>query len=236
MFDKIVCYRRVIGILPSKYDYLSHGTNLGSIQLAISLSEKAKRELNLLPLESISSYSITWINNPKKYSREILSDEIIIDTVDTFINKKTHYRSSTFGMYLRGRFGFDVDPFVDNDGIDTDNFNKELLDRNHSYLSSIPKFYQKSGYSISMSEMVPNLTPQGKLFILMYINYHRLWEGRDEKFRVLQYTTEQIEKESLDVVNLQQTQFDRLAKELGVNIDTAVCNAIREMISKPFRE
>lgn len=231
MFNSIVCYRRVIEGF-NRYHDPSCFYRLGSIQLAVELSIKAKEILKLYPINDISSYSATWVRIPKKYSKTVLSDDVIIDAINALNNDK-YLR--TFGRYdyrlgahLDGIYGFTLDSFVDKGGTVTNDFSEELMGTNNIYLGSIAGGLTM--YNVDLKKIEPNLTSKGKLFLLMYIGYLRQWNGRDEKFKILQYSIEQRIKEKERVINLQQAQLDLLSKELDVSSDSRVYKEISDMI------
>lgn len=231
MFNSIVCYRRVIEGF-NKYHDPSCFYRLGSIQLAVELSIKAKEILKLYPINDISSYSATWVKTPKKYSKTVLPDDVIIDAINV-LNNNEYVR--TFGRYdyrlgvhLDGIYGFTLDSFVNKVGIVTNDFNEELMNANNTYLST--KAGGLTMFCIDLKKAEPNLSPHGKLFLLMYISYLRQWNGRYDKFKILQYNIEQRIKEKEEIINLQQSQLDLLSKELGVSSDSRVYKEIRDMI------
>lgn len=231
MFNSIVCYRRVIEGF-NKYHDPSCFYRLGSIQLAVELSIKAKEILKLYPINDISSYSATWVKTPKKYSKTVLSDDVIIDAINV-LNNNEYVR--TFGRYdyrlgvhLDGIYGFTLDSFVNKEGIATNDFSEELMNVNNTYLGT--KAGGLTMFCIDLKKAEPNLSPKGKLFLLMYIGYLRQWNGRYDKFKILQYNIEQRIKEKEEIINLQQSQLDLLSKELGVSSDSRVYKEIRDMI------
>lgn len=251
MFNNLRCIRRVISYtVPSSYYSGLNGVqsqklmlnySWGSIQLLVDLSIEAKTILGLLPLDSLSTFSISWINIPMKFSKSILPDEIILGIISDIRYPEILLTSDRLaaGFFISGKHGLEVEEFVDEESKVSNAFTDvKLVDQNYpfkqksySYQGGVVKTESETDITDSLKS---DLSPQSILFLLMYISHTKLWVGREEMFKILQYTDDQVRQDALDLFRLQESRLQLLSKILKVDLDNKIYKSILNMISVPL--
>ena len=208
------------------------------IQVIFELGEDLMKIIGLPLRRENSMYSACWVSGNKKVLRRLIPDEVILDSCEIELEnaKRTCIDGAT---YIEGTYGLTIQEFLKKKKKDPNTRIFEVDEKSaKSNASYIDRHYGHNNnggsYVGSVKELKENeinLSGLAKLYLVCLVGKSLLWDGRDYKFRVMQYTKEQKEKEIQELLKCQVSWVDTLCNYFGVPKDSPTLEHIIDMLS-----
>ena len=219
------------------------------IQMVFYLDKIILDFLNLPNEEKYSMFTTYWVTGSKKILEDVLPDFVLadyftFDVAEVNITKivRTQISSST---WIDGKYGL---MFLEFEGLEKESedenkvtydytITEDSLRANNSYIRD--PFHYSSGRdyvkikSFRELQQPIKISNQAKLFLSCAICKELSWQGRHQKYKVLQYTEEQILSEEKELFNRLQGLVDILIDHFNVQGDHLVVEMVRKMMSVP---
>lgn len=207
-----------------------------NIQLIFELTSATMKLIGLPLKKEYSMYSAYWVSGNKKLLSNIIPDDIILDNFSSQTGDKS-FTNIDGSLHIPGRFGLLVRQFNSYSEKNPDRrvytVNEKTAKENNQYIDKSGGYFDRKSTFIKNAEKLEeiHLSNQAIIYLICLVGRDLIWEGRDYKFRVLQYTSEMKDKEIKELINRQLSWIDILCDHFKVPKDHPVIEVTRKLLS-----